>query len=105
MVDRDAEIRRKAYEKWEQEGRREGDHERHWSEAEQEVGFAGEEKSPAAQSMKNEQAEAHNNSKDEDLEEGLEDSFPASDPISATSTTTSGSANNNMNSKSSAQRR
>ncbi len=105
MVDRDAEIRRKAYEKWEQEGRREGDHERHWSEAEQEVGVSGEEKSPAAQSMKIEQADAHNNSKDEDLEEGLEDSFPASDPISATSTTTSGSANNNMNSKSSAQRR
>lgn len=105
MVDRDAEIRRKAYEKWEQEGRREGDHERHWSEAEQEVSLSGEEKSPAAQSMKIEQADAHNNSKDEDLEEGLEDSFPASDPISATSTTTSGSANNNMNSKSSAQRR
>jgi hypothetical protein len=32
------EIRRRAYEKWEAEGRPEGEHERHWTEAEKEVG-------------------------------------------------------------------
>ncbi|MES5096639.1 DUF2934 domain-containing protein [Agrobacterium sp. BA1120] len=102
MVDREAEIRKKAYEKWESEGRREGDHERHWSEAEKEVAFDGDENSPAAESVRNERAEAQDGSKDQDLEEGLEDSFPASDPVSATSTTVSGGAGKN---KSSAQRR
>lgn len=95
MVDREAEIRKKAYEKWEQEGRSEGNHERHWREAEQEFGKDTNAASPAAQSMKNERAEANSNQRDEDLEEGLEDSFPASDPVSATSTTVSGGAGKN----------
>ncbi len=38
--DRESEIRKKAYEKWENEGRRDGDHDRHWSEAEREFGAA-----------------------------------------------------------------
>ncbi|MDM9627667.1 DUF2934 domain-containing protein [Rhizobium sp. S152] len=33
----DEQIRQKAYEKWEAEGRPEGHHERHWAEAEAEV--------------------------------------------------------------------
>lgn len=95
MVDREAEIRKKAYEKWEQDGRSEGNHERHWTEAEQEVGFDTKDASPAAESMMNEQAQASSKPRDEDLEEGLEDSFPASDPVSATSTTVSGGAAKN----------
>ncbi|MEO4000065.1 hypothetical protein [Mesorhizobium sp. CAU 1732] len=42
---------------------------------------------PAARSLRKEQA--HKTSGDE-LEEGLEDTFPASDPVSVTSTTTTG---------------
>ena len=42
---------------------------------------------PATRSLRAEQAEARNA---DELEEGLEDTFPASDPVSATSTTTTG---------------
>lgn len=41
--------------------------------------------SPAVQSLKKSEA-----SKTKELDKGLEDTFPASDPVSATSTTTSG---------------
>lgn len=34
----DEQIRRRAYEKWENEGRPEGEHERHWDEAVRELG-------------------------------------------------------------------
>jgi hypothetical protein len=95
-VDREAEIRKKAYEKWEREGRVEGEHQRHWAEAEQELDIGPNDvtdgdTSPAAQSVKQERATA-TSGKDDDLEEGLEDSFPASDPVAATSTTVSGGA-------------
>jgi hypothetical protein len=43
--------------------------------------------SPAARSLRAEQAKAQ---AADNLEEGLEDTFPASDPVSATSSTTSG---------------
>lgn len=43
--------------------------------------------SPAARSLRAEQARAQ---AADELEEGLEDTFPASDPVSATSRTTSG---------------
>jgi len=99
-TDREAEIRKKAYEKWESEGRKEGDHERHWAEAEHELdtdiedGSApgSEAKSPAAKSLQQERAQTSHDGSDADLEEGLEDSFPASDPVSATSTTVPGGA-------------
>jgi hypothetical protein len=42
---------------------------------------------PATRSLKAEQARA---AASDELEEGLEDTFPASDPVSATSRTTSG---------------
>jgi hypothetical protein len=37
MKDREAEIRQRAHEIWESEGRPEGAHERHWKQAEQEL--------------------------------------------------------------------
>ncbi|MDQ1185716.1 DUF2934 domain-containing protein [Agrobacterium larrymoorei] len=102
-VDRESEIRNKAYEKWESEGRRDGDHERHWQEAELEIdatrntsvlgvedeAAAGE--SPAVISLNREQSQDKGQANDE-LEEGLEDTFPASDSVSATSTAVSGRA-------------
>ena len=105
-TDREAEIRRKAYEKWESEGRREGEHERHWAEAEHELNTAiedgsttpGDAKSPAAKSVGQERADASVGGNDNELQEGLEDSFPASDPVSATSTTVSGGAAKKKNS-------
>ena len=42
---------------------------------------------PATRSLRAEQARAAG---EDELEEGLEDTFPASDPVSATSTTTTG---------------
>ena len=46
--------------------------------------------SPAVRSLKHEKDE-HDRAKDEsELQEGLEDTFPASDPVSPTSTTTPG---------------
>lgn len=47
-------------------------------------------KSPAVQSMKREQASQRERASKGDLETGLEDSFPASDPISATHSSVSG---------------
>jgi hypothetical protein len=41
--------------------------------------------SPAVQSLKQEQDKAKTLSPDQELEKGLKDSFPASDPISVTS--------------------
>lgn len=40
--------------------------------------------SPAVSSLKREKAEQEKASKDDQLEEGLEDTFPASDPVSIT---------------------
>lgn len=52
------------------------------------------EKSPAVKSLRKEQAQQARKRAakggGDDLERGLKDSFPASDPVSATSTTTSG---------------
>lgn len=50
------------------------------------------EKSPAVQSLRKEQARqiATKDDPEAELEEGLKDSFPASDPVSVTNTTTSG---------------
>ena len=45
--------------------------------------------SPAVASLKREQ-KTQKKRKDEQLVEGLEDTFPASDPVSVTSTTTAG---------------
>lgn len=42
---------------------------------------------PATRSLERERADARNS---DELDEGLEDTFPASDPVSATSTTTTG---------------
>ncbi len=89
-IDRESEIRKKAYENWERDGRRDGEHDRHWSEAERDVHAQGE--SPAAESVKQEREATSTGSDDKDLQEGLEDSFPASDPVSSTSTTVSGGA-------------
>ena len=49
-------------------------------------------KSPAVKSLEKEQRKQKQDAdlKEEELEEGLEDSFPASDPVSVTSTTHSG---------------
>lgn len=103
QVDRESEIRNKAYEKWESEGRRDGDHDRHWQEAELEIDATrntsvlgvddedAEGGSPAVASLNKEQSQDNAQSSDE-LEEGLEDTFPASDPVSATSTAVSGRA-------------
>ncbi len=102
QTDRESEIRKKAYEKWENEGRRDGEHERHWSEAEKELGasdgsalpdsdeHAAAQTSPAVASLNKEQAK--DKDAGDELEEGLEDTFPASDPISATSTSVPGRA-------------
>lgn len=49
---------------------------------------------PATRSFRAEQARAN---ADEELEEGLEDTFPASDPVSATSTTTTGAPKQRRN--------
>ena len=43
------------------------------------------EQSPAVQSLKQEQAATKTLSPDEELEKGLKESFPASDPVSVTS--------------------
>lgn len=47
-------------------------------------------KSPAVKSLETEQNKPRGSS--DELRDGLEDTFPASDPVSATGTTTSGSA-------------
>ena len=103
QVDRESEIRNKAYEKWESEGRRDGDHDRHWQEAELEINATrntsvlgvededASDKSPAVVSLNREQSQDKREPSDE-LEEGLEDTFPASDPVSITSTAVSGRA-------------
>jgi len=49
--------------------------------------MSGQTPSPAARSLKAEQARV---SAANELDEGLEDTFPASDPVAVTSTTTSG---------------
>lgn len=45
-------------------------------------------RSPAVQSLRQEKAEQRRSGDKSDLEEGLEETFPASDPVSASSTTT-----------------
>ncbi len=45
--------------------------------------------SPAAQSLKQEQADQRNTTEKGELDTGLEDSFPASDPVSMTSSSIS----------------
>lgn len=55
------------------------------------VAASGDERdTPAARSLRAEQAEQERNRLEEELDEGLEDTFPASDPVSVTSTTTTG---------------
>lgn len=49
---------------------------------------------PATRSFRAEQARAN---AEEELEEGLEDTFPASDPVSVTSTTTTGAPKQRRN--------
>lgn len=49
--------------------------------------------SPAVESLKNERASAQKETLDDDLESGLEDTFPASDPVAITSTSTPGGTN------------
>lgn len=44
--------------------------------------------SPAVQSLRKEKAEQRKTDRKSELQEGLEDTFPASDPVSAASTTT-----------------
>lgn len=86
-IDREDEIRRKAYEKWESEGRRDGDHERHWDEAQRDTHGQDPDAdpSPAVQSLHDQQAEPKQDA-EEELDEALEDTFPASDPVSVQST-------------------
>lgn len=52
------------------------------------------EKSPAVKSLRKEQAQQArqrtSKGQEDDLDRGLKDSFPASDPVSVTNTTTSG---------------
>lgn len=55
-------VRQRAYELWIEAGQPEGQHEEHWAQAARELGF--------------EQTE------DDRLEAGLEESFPSSDPVS-----------------------
>ncbi|MDP3899053.1 MAG: hypothetical protein Q8Q62_20465 [Mesorhizobium sp.] len=54
------------------------------------------ETSPAVRSLRKEQAQQvskrSSKGREDDLERGLEDSFPASDPVSAVSTTIAGEA-------------
>lgn len=81
----------------------EDDDQRHWQEAELEIdatrntsvlGVEDEDasgQSPAVVSLNREQSQ-DNGKSDDELEEGLEDTFPASDPVSATSTAVSGRA-------------
>lgn len=102
-TDRESEIRKRAYEKWEADGRRDGDHDRHWSEAESEFDGAGNARtpdteadaasgaSPAVVSLNKEQS-LDRQAGDAELQEGLEDTFPASDPVSATNTSVPGRA-------------
>lgn len=96
-ADREGSIRAKAHALWEKEGRPEGSHERHWAEAEREVATETAKKpvkkpaerkpkSPAVKSLQNEQKASRADDKDE-LTEGLEESFPASDPLAVTNTT------------------
>ncbi|MES5046575.1 DUF2934 domain-containing protein [Rhizobium nepotum] len=107
--DREAAIREKARAIWEREGRPEGHHERHWTEAEREVSAAAETvktrggngaakpaaakaptkkaRSPAVKSLQKERKAASHKKEDDDLTESLEESFPASDPPALTGTT------------------
>ncbi len=48
--------------------------------------MAQDNESPAVQSIKKEQAAQRNRRRKSELQEGLEDTFPASDPVAATST-------------------
>jgi len=50
----------------------------------------GAKKSPAVRSLEREQRLRAKKSKEEQLEEGLEDTFPASDPVSVTSSSIPG---------------
>ena len=79
-------IRARAYEIWEVEGRPEGVEERHWAAAEKEVleevdrsGATG----PADAVAREPRRGDDNTERQEDLlDEAIEESFPASDPIS-----------------------
>lgn len=52
-------------------------------------------KSPAVDSLRKEQAKQGKPSKEKELREGLEDTFPASDPVSVTSSTVAGNGGRN----------
>jgi len=49
-------------------------------------------KTDAVRSLEREQARQARKTKEDELREGLEDTFPASDPVSVTGTTTAGDA-------------
>lgn len=55
---RDEEIRKRAYEIWEKEGRPEGKHQDHWSEAEREFGSSAEDHSDGSMNKQNGSASA-----------------------------------------------
>lgn len=97
--------RARAYEIWEQEGKPEGKEAEHWAQASREISDDGSEgpdaasfdaapaqTSPAVQSLKKTR-KTKTGSRDE-LQEGLEDSFPASDPVAATNTSVAGGTSN-----------
>jgi hypothetical protein len=107
--DREAAIREKARAIWESEGKPDGHHDRHWMEAERDVSAAAgttktggkngatktaaakapakKAKSPAVKSLQKERKGA-SHGKDDDLNESLEESFPASDPPALTNAST-----------------
>jgi hypothetical protein len=72
--DDDYRIRQRAYDLWEEAGRPDGKHLEFWNAAEQEVRVGG------VKSKELDTAAAA-----ESLDEGLADTFPASDPLSETS--------------------
>ncbi len=72
--------RQRAYALWEKEGRPEGRHLDHWHQADEVP-----EESPAVVSLRSARAASDTRTMEEQLDEGLESSFPASDPVAVTS--------------------
>lgn len=85
-TDRETTIRHRAYEIWLAQGRPVGQAMQHWLMAEQEIDSVHDsgEISPAVVSLHIEQDSQKATSENDRLDEGLMETFPASDPVSMT---------------------
>ena len=85
-TNRETRTRQRAYDIWLAEGRPEGQALRHWLLAQRDIDSADQDggTSPAVESLQIEKEKQKSSSAEDQLDEGLEGSFPASDPVSIT---------------------